>query len=84
MSNFREMTPQRLRNGSRKNFRLLKYDHIMYHNRALSPTFGPKSQKFRKNRNDVFFAGNDIYEVKFAAEFKNRIYFVIRPLMTSL
>ena len=32
----------------------------------------------------MFFAGNDIYEVKFAAEFKNRIYFVIRPLMTSL
>ena len=52
--------------------------------RALSPTFGPRSQKFRKNRNDVFFAENDIYEVKFAAEFKNRIYFVIRSLMTSL
>ena len=30
MSNFREM----LRKGSRKNFRLLKYEHIIYHFKA--------------------------------------------------
>ena len=30
MSNFREITPQRLRNGSRENFKLLKYKHIIY------------------------------------------------------
>ena len=30
MSNFREMTPQRLRNGSRQNLKLLKYEHIIY------------------------------------------------------
>ena len=29
MSNFREMTAQRLRSGSRKNFKLLKYEHII-------------------------------------------------------
>ena len=29
MSNCREMTPQKLRNGSRKNFKLLKYEHII-------------------------------------------------------
>ena len=30
MSNFTEMTPQRLRNGSRKKFKALKYKHIIY------------------------------------------------------
>ena len=30
MSNFREMSPQRFRNGSRKNFKLLKYAHVIY------------------------------------------------------
>ena len=30
MSNFREMTPQRLPNGSRKNLTLLKYEYIIY------------------------------------------------------
>ena len=32
MSNFREMTPQK--NDSRKNVKLLKYDHIIYHLKA--------------------------------------------------
>ena len=48
------------------------------------PLLVPEAKNSEKNRNDVFFAGNDIYEVKFAAEFKNPIYFVIQPLMTSL
>ena len=30
MSNCGEMTQQRLRNGSRKSFKLLKYEHIIY------------------------------------------------------
>ena len=34
MSNFREMTPQRLRNGSRKKFKLLKYEHTRHHFKA--------------------------------------------------
>ena len=34
MSNFREMTPQKLQNGVRKNFKLLKYEHITYHFKA--------------------------------------------------
>ena len=29
MSNFREMTPQRLQDGSRKKCKLLKYEHII-------------------------------------------------------
>ena len=31
MSNFREMTPQLLQNGCPKNFRLLRYEHIICH-----------------------------------------------------
>ena len=31
MSNFLEMSPQWLRNGCSKNFKLIKYGHIMYH-----------------------------------------------------
>ena len=34
MSNFREMTLQRHCKDSRKNFRLLKYKHIIYHFKA--------------------------------------------------
>ena len=34
MSNFRKMTPQRLQNGCPKNFKLLKYEHIIYHFKA--------------------------------------------------
>ena len=30
MSNFRKMTSQRLHKGSRKNFKLVKYEHIIY------------------------------------------------------
>ena len=30
MSKFSEMTPQLLRIGVRKNFKLLKYEHIIY------------------------------------------------------
>ena len=30
MSNFREVTPQWLLSGSRKNSKLLKYEHIIY------------------------------------------------------
>ena len=30
MSNFSQNAPQRLRNGSRKNFKLLKYEYIIY------------------------------------------------------
>ena len=35
MSNFQEMTPQRLRNGSRKKLKLLKYKHIMHQAHGL-------------------------------------------------
>ena len=31
MSNFREMAPQWLRNVCSKNFKLIKYEHIIYH-----------------------------------------------------
>ena len=34
MSNFREMTPQRLQNGCSKNCKLLKYEHITDHIKA--------------------------------------------------
>ena len=35
MNNFREMAPQWPRNGcSQKNFKLLKYEHIIYHFKA--------------------------------------------------
>ena len=34
MSNFREMAPQWLRNSCSKNFKLLKYEHIIYHFKA--------------------------------------------------
>ena len=37
MSNFREMIPQCLRNGSRKEFQLLKYEHIIHHFKAHDP-----------------------------------------------
>ena len=35
MSNLREMTPQRLHDGSRKRFKLLKYENIIYSFEAL-------------------------------------------------
>ena len=34
MSNFREMAPQWLQNGCLKNFKILKYEHIIYHFKA--------------------------------------------------
>ena len=34
MSKFREMTPQWLQNGCPKNFKLLKYEYIIYHFKA--------------------------------------------------
>ena len=34
MSNFREITPQYRQNGCQKNFKLLKYEHIIYHFKA--------------------------------------------------
>ena len=36
MSNFREITPQRLQNGCSKKFQTLKYEHITYHFKADS------------------------------------------------
>ena len=35
MSNFREMTPQWLQDGCPKNFKLLKYENIINHFKAL-------------------------------------------------
>ena len=35
MNNFREMTLQKLRNECPKNFKLLKYEHIIYHFKVL-------------------------------------------------
>ena len=34
MSNFREMGPQWLQNGCSENFKLLKYEHVIYHFKA--------------------------------------------------
>ena len=50
----------------------------------LCPSFGPRSQEIQKNWNNVFLAGNDICEVKLAAEFKNHIFIAIWQSMTSL
>ena len=51
MSNFREMTPQWLRMSVRKNFKVLKYEHIIYPFEAsdLKISFFHEIFKFRDN-----------------------------------